>query len=291
MRIIQCFLKATESLQEEGTAYTAECVFELEKITEAYEVELTFNPFKTEQYSPLTYSFKIRSLSDKPPIPDCLFGIDIAIIADGYKAELDAKKGRLSAKTKSSKATVKYRFEDIATGEFIPSSTEMTMTSDNKGGHTSDVIKLLDNKPTRVKLWVIAEDGRTTDALKGVHYYTFNPVTVFWSYADSNNPEHFNSKAYDEIKINKNLVQNGKIYVLVHVWGEGLGYRVDNSGLPQGQGQLIKLGSLDQYYDVYKAEVNVSELIKENDPISESDLHLKFTYNYNPVFTYKLRKR
>ena len=175
--------------------------------------------------------------------------------------------------TESAKATVRYAVIS-PTGDMIDFPTGTTPTekykvmSNNKGVHTTDAITLFTDKPTKLKVWVVAEDGNTTDDTNGLYIINLNPISLKWSYQakDKANAkfEDFENDAYDEIEIKKSQIQDTDkhIYIAVRVWDDDKGgFKVKDT---EGQGAFEKLTQTDDEKDnlkqTYMLKFDVSKL-------------------------------
>ena len=208
-------------------------------------------------------------------------------ISGSYLDDYGAKTVNLEAYTVSQRAHVKYQFVDLD-NKPIAGQTEHDLTF-RDFVHKSGEIALFQDKPTRVKAWVVAEDNSTTDETKGVWYQTFNPVPLTWGYELKEKGADYETKAYDEIVLEKNLITDpsNKIYLVFAPWKEADGYTVDNSILAEGQDQFKKLGALGDYQEYYRTSLDVSKL-KDNSS-TELKVILKMKKNNIDCLTYEVK--
>jgi len=216
-----------------------------------------------------------------------------------YPDDIGAEEGKITVKTVSPRATVKYQQVDVVTLQPVPGDkgVETTLksveTADQKTGlHVKENIALETDKPTKLKVWVIAEDGTTTDSAKGLWYMTFNPVPVFWGYLDSNDIKDFTQKAYDEIKVDVSKLKTDKdgkklIYIMACPWREDWGFTMNNDDLPSGQSKFKAVGLFAQYQQACRSSLDVSDLASGS--ATEKEVKVKLNLNKQPCFTYKLK--
>ena len=156
--------------------------------------------------------------------------------------------------TESAKATVRYAVLS-PNGDMIDFPTGVTppekykVMTNNKGLHTAEAITIFENKPTRLKVWVVAEDG-STDDVNGLYMIHLNPISLKWSYEakDKTNAkfEDFETQAYDVIEIEKSKIKDvdKHIYIAVRVWDdESGGFKVKDV---EGQGAFEKLTQTEE---------------------------------------------
>ncbi len=196
-----------------------------------------------------------------------------------------AEKADVTARTLSPGAKVKYKFVDALTLQDIAGQTESTMTDKGKGLHVAEGVRLFNDKPTKMKAWVVAKDGKTTDEVRGVWYFTFNPMPLWWGYGNTQSLGDFRTKGYNVITIDKSKVKKGKIYIMIAPWAK---YSIDNEGLPEGQSKFVDKGKLGSYQKMYWTSVDVSGLV--NGTMQERDVLIKVKDdNETPCFTYRLK--
>ena len=174
--------------------------------------------------------------------------------------------------TESAKATVRYAVVSPS-GDMIDFPTGTTPTekykvmTNNNGVHTTESINLFTDKPTRLKAWVVAEDG-STDDINGLYTIHLNPISLRWSYEAKDNStakfEDFENIAYDVIEIKKSEIKDSDkhIYVAINVWDDDNGgFKVKDT---EGQGSFEKLEQTadekDGLKQSYMLKFNVAKL-------------------------------
>ena len=197
--------------------------------------------------------------------------------ARGYR-DYGVKVVRLNAKTVSSEATVKYSIIGLdgasigfigADGKPDPAVLEKTMTNTD-GEHVSEDIRLFEDKPTRVKLWVISKDGQTDDQ-NGLYTQFLNYMEVGWAYTKPNKAnselelEDYEYKAYDVVKINKDSIPaDGKIHFLFKTWEKYIYYVVPDD-VAEGQTPFEEAKDLSPSFQYcYTTALDVSSLKTES---------------------------
>ena len=181
-----------------------------------------------------------------------------------YKDDYGSKAVTLEAHTVSPRAKVKYQIIDME-DKPIPGKEAKEMTKIN-GVHRSEKIELFVDKPTRIKAWVVAEDGHTTNDERGLWKFTYNPAPLAWEYenkGDEGKGAEYKTKAYDVIELEKDKVNktDKKIYLVFVAWNEDQKYTVVNDGLPQEQTAFVKIGAVNADQEYYKTTVDVSKLL------------------------------
>lgn len=196
--------------------------------------------------------------------------------ARGYR-DYGVKVVRLNAKTVSSEATVKYSIIGLdgasigfigADGKPDPAVLEKTMTNTD-GEHVSEDIRLFEDKPARVKLWVISKDGQTDDQ-NGLYTQFLNYMEVGWAYTKPNKAnselelEDYEYKAYDVVKINKDSIPaDGKIHFLFKTWEKYIYYIVPDD-VAEGQTPFEEAKDLSPSFQYcYTTALDVSSLKTE----------------------------
>ena len=241
-------------------------------------------PIDTESYREATCEYIIKGtkipkdnaefvLTNKK-VPDIRSINDwIPSLESNLSDDYGVKAVKLTAYTVSPKAKVMYQIIDLD-DKAIEGFPEKEMTN-NKGTHTSEKITMFENKPTRIKLYVIAEDGHTTNDKKGVWKFTYNPVPLTYGYENHEKGAKYTTKAYDTIEIDKTQIgADKKIYLIFAPWNEKSGYSILNSGLPSFQTDCVKLEALGKYQQYYKTSIDVSTLISE--PPTQTELEAVF---------------
>lgn len=204
-----------------------------------------------------------------------------------YIDDYGAEKVTLIARTVSPRANVKWQFVNPLDDTPIAGKNG-DFVSNNKGTHTAQDIELYVDKPTKVKAWVIAEDGHTIDNEKGGWTFTYNNVPLWWSYDKDETADGFKTAAYDTIEIKKNDVKDGKIAILVAPWNSDDGYSVDNTGLPSEQAPFENKGAFGDFQTYYKTIIDVSKMIAEPPTQDKVEVLLKMNKKGIPCLTYKI---
>lgn len=173
--------------------------------------------------------------------------------------------------TESARASVRYAFineegEMIDFPEGVTPSEKYKVLEKKDGVHNSEKIKLFDDKPTIIKLWVVAEDGTTTDAKNGQEIFRFNPILLRWSYtakdASTAKFKDFENEAYGSIEFEKSKITDpaGKVYIAVKVWDDETGgFKIKDT---DGQGNFEKINKVaeDRMMQPYMLKFDASKL-------------------------------
>ena len=208
-----------------------------------------------------------------------------------YIDDYGAKAVTLEAHTVSTRAKVKYQFVDME-DKPIQGQEVKEMTNTN-GVHKSEKIELFKDKPTRIKAWVLAADGTTTNDKKGIWKMTYNPCPLAWEYenkGDEGKGAEYKTKAYDLIEIEKGKVTDPgkKIYLVFAPWKEDDGYTVVNDGLPNDhQAAFVKIGAMGNLQEYYKTVIDVGKLLDNS--VQELKATLKMKKNGNDCLTYDVK--
>ena len=204
-----------------------------------------------------------------------------------YADDYGAMAVSFKASTVSPRAKVFAQLVNPRTSTNLQGVAPIQLTNDGKGTHTGR-IELLSDKPTMMKLYVVAEDGVSKNEKKGVWWsIIYNPCPLKWGYENLTTGEAYNKFAYDSIKINKQSVKKDKkIYLVFMPWNEDAGYIVDNDNLPPYQSPSESLGkaSFQQYY---KIPIDVSELL--SGAKEELEATLKMKKDGKECFLYKVK--
>ena len=263
------------------------------------EIVIEVKPKNTNKYGNATCTYKLKGTKvarknaefakNHKNEPDIVSLIDWKDGKTGYYADdYGAEKLVIVARTKSPRAQVKLEFLDIENNSISGTKKSLTYNK-SEDTHTSEKLTLYPNKPTRLKVWVIAEDNFTEDSVNGVWTYDYNPIKLAWGYQDKEKVADYASFAYDEILIEKTQIQsNNKIYILFGMYDEeNYHYTVDNNALPTGQDFLFKFAKSDglQYY---KSSIDVTELIKDDATIDHMEAICKVKKDDVLRFTYKV---
>ena len=211
-------------------------------------------------------------------------------IAMQYSDMYGVKSDTITVKTVSPRASVKYQIVNPLTGKPIEGQSEREMTNDpsNKGTHSAKVV-MLPNQPTHLRLWVVAEDGRTKNNSKGAIAIAFNTAQLAWSYENESEGKNFRNNAYSVIEIDRNEVNatDKKIYLAFSIYDEKYGYSVLNTDLPSYQTDFEKLDTLGKDFQSYKTSIDVSSLLDNNQ--NELEAMVKVQKNNILCFTYKVK--
>ena len=261
----------------------------------AKDVKIAVTPMNTDDYRITECTYKLKGtkidqnnaefeyLGNKPKVMSDIEWVDGK--EHKYADDYGAKTCILTAYTVSPRAKVyykvfNYKIEDgVQTDEEIDLIPQTMLTVDYSGAkHTSNKITLFNDKPTMVKIWVVAEDG-STDETKGMKIITYNPVELRWDYETKNIGLDFAYPAYDEVKVDKSKVKNDKIHLAFKAWNETFGYKVKDA-------KFVKLDK-DDYEQWYGIEVDVSALN------SSSPITIEFPIYQDKgtllCFTYKVK--
>ena len=189
------------------------------------------------------------------------------------------------AYTVSTRAKVFYLLSDVD-GKPLANAQAVELTNNGDGSHKTSEIALFEDKPTFIALFVVAEDGNTTDKEEGTWLAKLNPVFLAWDYEKRDNFADYKNEAYDVITLDKTKVQDNKIFVSFMVWKESYGFTVDSSSLPQYQGTFEKQNATKAMQS-YTTEVNVEKLIDG----SEQSLGIKLPIKKGTIdcLTYKVK--
>ena len=194
-----------------------------------------------------------------------------------YYTDYGVKVVRLNAKTVSSEASVKYSVVGLdgnpigfigADGKPDPAVLEKTMTN-TSGEHVSDDIRLFEDKPTRVLLWVVSKNGQT-DAKNGLVLKILNYMELGWAYTKPNKNnselelEDYESKAWDVVKINKDSIPaDGKIHFLFKTLEKYI-YPIVADDVAEGQTPFEEAKDLSPTFQYcYTTTLDVSSLKTE----------------------------
>jgi len=200
-------------------------------------------------------------------------------------SDYGAKSVILKATTLSPRAHVKYRIVNPVNDEAIEGEEEHTMTNVD-GSHSSPKIALFNDKPTKIKAYVIAEDGQSTNNKRGVWEAIYNPISLAWSYENKGKGDEYTTEAFNVIKLDKTKVGNAKKVYLVFTVSNN-GYSIDNTSLPAYQTPFENIGKFDYYTDYQKTNVDVSSLLDSSVP--QLEVLLKVKKSNIECFTYKVK--
>ena len=262
-------------------------------------------PKDADAFVPFTCEYKLTGT--KVPANNAKFEKNqngpIVLSSVKYKAGLEsetindygAESLILKAYTISPRATVKYQLVDMM-GKPLPNAEIKEMTKDFEGLpiHTSENITLFEDKPTRIKAYVIAEDG-SVDNADGLYFRTYNPIALKWDYSKKQKGVDFENTGYDVIEIERSQIEDDKIYLAFAPWRKELGYKIaTNSNFAAYQDAFDETPDIfNQNRQWYKTTINVSDLTKATNPAQELEVILplqkKVGATYIDCFTYKVK--
>lgn len=204
------------------------------------------------------FAFKANGKPDVSAKIKWLSGLE----ANKYNDDYGAKTVTIIAKTVSSKAKVHWQVVDLINNRPISGTDKsgIMQAGTGKGAHVANDVVLYEDKPTKIKMWVVSENG-SMDAVYGTFYFVYNPVLLWWSYSSDIGDKTLRHKAWDVVNIDKTRVKNGKIYLAFLALKPSYGYKVNNSGLPQGQSTFKDKGELGESQQLYTCSVDVSTLV------------------------------
>jgi len=162
---------------------------------------------------------------------------------------------------------------------------EVALTcTDRNGVHTGEVL-LLQDAPSQVVLYVVAEDGSTKNNTRGTWKAMYNPMDLYWSYktddiATAELRKNKNAE-YASIDVTKTDVQNNTIHLVFVTWAKEFGFA------PKDASNYTELDtfSVDEASQTaYRLDVDVSTLnagekkdvvftIEKNKDINGDDLN------------------
>ena len=160
------------------------------------------------------------------------------------------------AKGSTVKAIRIHTFKDTD----MPGETAITLTRDGNSRKVTGKVDAYTDRPTKVKVWVIAKDGATQDETNGVYKVVLNPVPLWWSYRNIKTTDKA-KPAYAEIRISKVKVKkDGKIYVFFAPFKEYYGFNVALDATSEGQTELEKLGNFGYTQELFRTSLNVKDM-------------------------------
>ena len=252
----------------------------LENVGEPREIRVTIKPKEVSKYSEIVWVFCLKQFdqTDSPEFqgsvsgsgkfePQIMKGIEWY---DGkehkYIDDYGSKSMILTVATVSKEASVYYQIVD-PNGKPYNGSEEKKMTNNGDTSHKSDKIILFEDKPTNIKVWVVSRTGKKRNDDRGVWNFTANPIKIRWGYSFTDDPAKAQGSmyndGYDVIKIDRNKVKNGKLYVGFEIWDV---YKVGREGVSPEQGPFteMKMNDANIQLQWYIHEVNISQLIDDN---------------------------
>lgn len=206
--------------------------------------------------------------------------------------------------TVNPKAKVHYKMINPITKGFVVNHgstiTEGVLTSDGLGGHHGE-ITVLEDKPTHLMLYVVAEDGYTQDSSKGRKILIMNEMDLFWDVEESHLAKKAKrrssaSQAYDVIEIEKEKAKNNgnKFYLCFTCLQEAYGTKVADSVVTmEGFKKLDKWG----ISQAYQLTLDATKLITNEKAELDLEIPLLRTTDddENPItppvssFTYRIK--
>lgn len=239
---------------------------------EPKDYKITVKPKDNKEYKDTVVNYKLKGtkVSDKnaefvyPSEDEADISIDVkwkdkcdSTIPQDYGASsID-----VSCRTVSPRAKVKAKIVNPKDeSKIIGQEIELTC-ADGNGVHTGEV-PLYQEGPSQVVLYVVAEDGNTTNDTKGKWKAMYNPIDLYWSYKtdDIATAELRKAKTdeYASITVSKAQVQNDKIYLVFVTWSKDYGF------VPQDVSKYTELDTFGEGENdkqtAYQLEVDVSTL-------------------------------
>ncbi len=203
------------------------------------------------------FSFKANGKPDVSENIKWLTGLE----SNKYNDDYGANTVSITAKTVSATAKVHWQIVNPIDNKAIAGADKSGIMEegDAKGKHVAKNVQLYDDKPTKIKMWVVSQSGKTDDTF-GTFYFTYNPVMLCWSYDNNLNKDNLKQRAWDVIQIDKNRVKNGTIYLAFLAWKSSYGYQVNNQDLPTEQSE-VKRGDEIGMQQLYTCSVDVKKLV------------------------------
>lgn len=283
MGALDCEIKE-ESDGKGGSIYYAERKIELVKEDETPEYKVTIKvvPKNEARYKPATCEWKV--MGTKLDKSNAKFAVDhngeqriepYIVFKDGVEGKSLDDYGSthitFTAFTESPKAEVRYALLGLKDKmiDFIdaPTTEKYKVMQNSNGEHTSEKITLFGDKPTRIKVWVVAEDG-SEDEEDGLYTLDLNPMALRFSYDAKLQDARFadfENKGYGEVVLKKSSIKDdGNVYFAFRVWDEDKGgFKVGDS-LAEGQSPFVKLPQTEKEkkasFQTYTSVLNASKL-------------------------------
>ena len=253
------------------------------------KIVIRVTPMDADLFAPATCNLRITGTKKAPDSAafkknkygEAEIGGEVVEMLEGcdarYYTDYGVKVVRLNAKTVSPEASVKYSVVGLdgnsigfigADGKPDPAVLEKTMTN-SSGEHVSEDIRLFEDKPTRVLLWVVSKNGQT-DAKNGLVLKILNYMELGWAYTKPNKAnselelEDYESKAWDVVKINKDSIPaDGKIHFLFKTLEKYI-YPIVADDVAEGQTPLEEAKDLSPTFQYcYTTTLDVSSLKTE----------------------------
>ncbi len=277
----------------------------LENVAEPREIKITIKPKETDKYDEVVWVFCLKQFdeTDSAEFQGGVTGsgrFEPSIMKNigwydkkehQYIDDYGSKTMILSVRTVSKEASVYYQIVG-SDGKSYNGSEEKKMVNNGDTSHKSEEIILFEDKPTNIKVWVVSRTGKRRNDDRGVWNFTANPVPMRWGYSFTDDPAKVQgvdyNEGYDVIKIDRNKVKNGKLYVSFGIWDV---YEVGKEGLASEQKPFNKMKMNEENIQIqwYTTEVNISQLIDDNKESLE--IILPILEKGVPCFTYKTTLR
>lgn len=269
-----------------------------------FKVEIT--PKDTENYEPVVWTFKLKAKGMKNNAefqgkeingsfePSIMKGLKWynSPAEHQYIDDYGAVSVKFTAHTVSKNASVFYQIVGRDKKPLQGQSAKMlTNNLDSAHSHTSEEISLFNDKPTYIKLWVVAADGTTTDENKGAYVFPGNPAGLMLGYEFNDDPNEIRKtssgykEAYDVAEIERSKVTDNKVWLAFNIWDS---FTVAETGLPPHQKKFVKLSKTDDkdaWLGWYITEVDVTSL---TDNTKTLEVLLPILDKGAPCFTYKV---
>lgn len=277
----------------------------LEGVGDPREIKVIIKPKESDKYLEVVWEFCLKQFdeTDSPEFqgsvtgsgrfePNILKGIEWY---DGKEHkwidDYGAKTMILTVQTVSKEAKVYYQIVGLD-GKSYNGTEEKLMTNNGDSSHRSEKIALFEDKPTNIKVWVVSRTGKRRNDDRGVWNFTANPIQVRWGYSFTDDPSKVQGvnykEAYDVIKIDKNKVKNGKLYVSFGIWSV---YSVGKEGIAPEQKPFtkMKMNEANIQLQWYTTEVNILQLI--DDTKERQEIRLPILEQGILCFTHKIDLR
>lgn len=277
----------------------------LEGVGEPKEIKIRIIPKDTNVYSEVVWVFCLKQFDETDSAefqgdvdkigkfsPKIIYGIKWY---DGIPHNLiddyGAKSIVFTVQTVTKHANVHYQIVGLD-GKPYNGSEEKIMINNGDTSHKSDSIALFEDKPTRIKMWVVSRTGKIRNDSRGVYYFSANPIPMRWGYSFTDDPAKVQGQGYNEgydvIKIDRTQVKDGKVYVSFGIWDA---FTVGTEGLAPEQKPFTKMKLNESFIQIewYSTEVNISSLIDDNK--ESMDVFLPILEKGIPCFKYKVTLR
>jgi len=238
--------------------------------TQGDDIEIEVIPKDTESYASVKCAYKLQGTAiDDDNASFVIQNGKIAVSAEvikwkdkitgSYSDDYGAEKIRIDASVMHKEAKVTCYPINPLTYEKMQNLQDVVLGGEQKREKTGEV-SLFTDKPTLIKAEVTAKDNVSKDELNGVWTANFNPVPLYWSYKEIKKPTSRTKKGYDEIKVSKAKLRNGKVYFFFIPWGQDLGYKVGIDAVEEGQSKFENLGKYQMFQHLYRTSLDVSSL-------------------------------